>query len=159
MRDFVFHLQSSWLGMTYLCNKQIDPTLAPKTWLNHGLPGCKPDLTNQNFLIVKPGFPDFTICAKSLVNQGIPGKSGKPGYSKNQEINEPDFNQALKVLNEPGLPDFTICAKSLVNQGIPGKLGKPAWLLFKTRKTRLKPDSWNLEWTRLTRLEPYLQKA
>ena len=27
----------------------------------------------------------LTKCAKSLVNQGIAGKSGKPGYSKNQE--------------------------------------------------------------------------
>ena len=41
--------------------------------------------TNQTFLIVKQGLPDFNICAKSLVNQGIPGKPGKPGYYKNQE--------------------------------------------------------------------------
>ena len=60
-------------------------TLAPKAWLNQGLPGCKPGWTNQTFLVFKPGLPDFTECAKSLVNQGIPGKSGKPGYSKNQE--------------------------------------------------------------------------
>ena len=31
------------------------------------------------FLFVKPGLSDFSICAKRLVNQGIPGK---PGYSK-----------------------------------------------------------------------------
>ena len=61
-------------------------TVAPKARLNHGLPGCKPGLTNQTFLlIVKQGLPDLTISAKSLVNQGFPGKSGKPGYSKNQE--------------------------------------------------------------------------
>ena len=56
--------------------------------------------------LVKPGFsrvqdwlnqPDFSgfqsslirlyhnLYVKSLLNQGIPGKSGKPGYSKNQE--------------------------------------------------------------------------
>ena len=35
----------------------------------------KPGLTNQTFLVVKPGLPDFTICAKSLVDQGIPGTS------------------------------------------------------------------------------------
>ena len=94
-------------------------TPAPKAWLNKGLPGCKPGWTNQTYLAFKPGLPDFTICAKSLVNQDIPGK---PGYPKNQE------NQTLsKVLNEPGLPEFTICAKSLVNQGIPGKSGKPGY--------------------------------
>ena len=97
-------------------------TLAPKAWLNKGLPGFKPGWTNQAYLAFKLGLPDFTICVKSLVNQGIPGKPGKPGYPKNQE------NQTLtKVLNEPGLPDFTICAKSLVNQGIPGKSGKPGY--------------------------------
>ena len=37
-----------------------------------------------------------------MVNQGIPGKHGKPGYYSNQEGN-PDFNQALKILNKPGL--------------------------------------------------------
>ena len=94
-----------------------------KAWLNHSLPGCKPGLTNQTFLVVKPGLPHLTICSKSLVNHGIPGKSGKLGYSKNQKTRL--INQALKVLNEPGLPDFTISAKSLVNQGIPGKLGRP----------------------------------
>ena len=25
------------------------------------------------------------MCKKPVVNQGIPGKSGKPGYSKNQK--------------------------------------------------------------------------
>ena len=43
-----------------------------------------------------------TICAKSMVNQGIPGKHGKPGYYSNQE-GKPDFNQALEILNKPGL--------------------------------------------------------
>ena len=37
-----------------------------------------------------------------MVNQGIPGKHGKPGYYSNQEGN-PDFNQALEILNKPGL--------------------------------------------------------
>ena len=69
--------------------------------------GVKSGWTNQTFLIVKPGLPDFNICAKSLVNQGIPGKTG---YYKNQE------NQTL---------------------------------------TRL----LNFQWTRLTRLEPHVQKA
>ena len=89
-------------------------------------------LTNQTFLVVKPGLPDFTRCAKSLVHQGIPGKSDKPGYSKNEE------NQTRKVLYEPGLPVFTKCAKSLVNKGIIGKLDKP-YVIVQTRKTRLKP--------------------
>ena len=39
----------------------------------------------SEFVINEPGLPDFTMCTKSLVNQGIPGKSGKPGYFKNQE--------------------------------------------------------------------------
>ena len=52
----------------------------------------KPGLTNQTFLVVTPGLPDFTTCAKSLVDQGVSGKSGKPGYSKNQE------NQTLTKL-------------------------------------------------------------
>ena len=39
----------------------------------------------NEFVINEPGLPDLTMCTKSLVNQGIPGKSGKPGYSKNQE--------------------------------------------------------------------------
>ena len=44
-------------------------------------PGYKePGSTNQTFLVVKPGLPRFIICAKSLGNQGIPGK---PGYFKN----------------------------------------------------------------------------
>ena len=30
-------------------------------------------------------YQTFPICAKSRVNQGIPGKSGKPGFPKNQE--------------------------------------------------------------------------
>ena len=59
-----------------------DNSLAPKAWLNRGLLGCKAGWTNQTFLVFKPGLPDFTRCAKSLVNQGIPGK---PGYPKNQE--------------------------------------------------------------------------
>ena len=46
-------------------------SLAPKAWLNHGLPGCKPGLTNQTFLVFKPGLPDFTTCAKSLVSHLI----------------------------------------------------------------------------------------
>ena len=37
-----------------------------------------------------------------MVNQGIPGKHGKPGYYSNQE-GKPDFNQALEILNKPGL--------------------------------------------------------
>ena len=64
-------------------------TRAPKAWLNQGLPGCKPGLTNQTFVVFKPGLPDFTEFAKSMVNQGIPGK---PGYPKNQE------NQTLSRL-------------------------------------------------------------
>ena len=72
-------------GHTYtvdLCSTQRTPrsVLAPKAWLNQGLPGCKPGWTNQTFLVFKPSLPDFTNCAKSLVNQGIPGKRGKPGY-------------------------------------------------------------------------------
>ena len=43
-----------------------------------------------------------TIRAKSMVNQGIPGKYGKPGYYSNQE-GKPDFNQALEILIKPGL--------------------------------------------------------
>ena len=89
-------------------------SLAPKAWLNQGLPGFKPGWTNQTFLVFKPGLPDLTICAKSLVNQGIPGK---PGYPKNQE------NQTLTRLLKFWM-NFTICAKSLVYQGIPGKSGK-----------------------------------
>ena len=49
----------------------------------------KPGLTNQTFVVVKRGLPYFTICAKSLVDQGV---SGKSGYSKNQE------NQTLTKL-------------------------------------------------------------
>ena len=63
-----------------------------------------------NEVLNEPGLPDFTTCAKSLDNQGIPGTSGKPGYSKNQE------NQT-----------WTQCAKSLVNQDIPGKSGKHSY--------------------------------
>ena len=37
-----------------------------------------------------------------MVNQGIPGKNGKPGYYSNQE-GKPDLNQALEILNEAGL--------------------------------------------------------
>ena len=87
-------------------------TLAPKAWLNHGLPGCKPGLTNQTFLlIVKQGLPDLAICAKS---------------------------QWLTRV-------FLVSLVSLV--------------ILRTRTTRLKPGSWNSEWTTLTRLEPYVQKA
>ena len=89
-------------------------SLAPQAWLNQGLPGCKPGWTNHTFLVFKPGLPDLTIWAKSLVNQGIPGK---PGYPKNQE------NQILTRLLKFWM-NFTICAKSLVYQGIPGKSGK-----------------------------------
>ena len=92
-------------------------SLAPQAWLNQGLPGCKPGWTNQTFLVFKPGLPDLTIWAKSLVNQGIPGK---PGYPKNQE------NQTLTRLLKFWM-NFTICAKSLANQGIPGKSGKPGY--------------------------------
>ena len=80
--------RSSELWNSSYCQSSNWWALVSKARLNHGLPGCKPGLTNQTFLVVKPGLPDFTICAKSVVNQGIPGKPrkpGKPGYYSNQE--------------------------------------------------------------------------
>ena len=50
--------------------------------------GGSSGLTNHTFPVVKPGLPDFTICAKSLVNQGIIGKVGN-----------------LRLLLKPGKPD------------------------------------------------------
>ena len=46
----------------------------------------KTRLINQALKVLnEPGLPDFTISAKSLVNQGIPGKLGRPGHYSNQE--------------------------------------------------------------------------
>ena len=106
-------------------------SLAPKAWLNQGLPGCKLGWTNQTFLVFQPGLLDLTICAKSLVNQGIPGK---PGYPKNQE------NQILTRLLKIWM-NFTICAKSLVYQGIQYLVSLVSVVILRTRKTRLKPGS------------------
>ena len=44
----------------------------------------------------------LTKCAKSLVNQGIPGKSGKPGYSKKilfywKSLNELKFLEDIYI--------------------------------------------------------------
>ena len=74
------NLQKSVMFLTHIGTFPA-AALAPKAWLNQGLPGRKTGRTNQTFLVFKPGLPDVTECAKSLVNQGIPGK---PGYPKNR---------------------------------------------------------------------------
>ena len=74
------NLQKSVMFLTHIGTFPA-AALAPKGWLNQGLPGRKTGRTNQTFLVFKPGLPDVTECAKSLVNQGIPGK---PGYPKNR---------------------------------------------------------------------------
>ena len=53
----------------------------------------------------------WTLCAKSLVNPGIPGKSGNPGFANNQGY------QGLTRL-----PDFLV---NQANPGNPGKSGNP----------------------------------
>ena len=50
----------------------------------------------------------WTLCAKSLVNPGIPGKSGNPGFANNQGLTR--------------LPDFLV---NQANPGNPGKSGNP----------------------------------
>ena len=114
-------------------------------------------------------------CAFHNRRRQNPSKSLKIYHENTKRV---DCREYLnEVLNEPGLPDFTTCAKSLDNQGIPTRKTRlepnvqKAWLtriflvslvslvILRTRKTRLKPGSWNSEWTTLTRLEPYVQKA
>ena len=64
-------------------------------------------------------------CAKILVTQGILGKPGKFGYSKNQENQA--LTRLLKFYMNQAYQARTICVKSMVNQGIPGKHGKPGY--------------------------------
>ena len=142
-------------GIWWLIQRILKSALAPKAWLNRGLPGCKPGWTNQTFLVFKPGLPDLTIRAKSLVNRGIPGKRGNFGYPKNQE--NQTLTRLLKFLMNQAYQTLPYVQKAWLTRVFLVSL--VSLVILRTRKTRLKPGSWNSKWTTLTRLEPYVQKA
>ena len=72
------------------------------------IPWLKPGKKTGVSWFVNQTYQAWTLCAKSLVNPGIPGKFGNPGLANNQ-----------------GYQGITRLPDVLVNRANPGKSGNP----------------------------------